>query len=78
MRLVQFDRPGGLEVIRVVEAPVPEADPGQVRVKVTACGLNFSDTMIRQGRYVADVPFPHRVVENFPVWWTPWETVFGT
>ena len=65
MKLVQFDRPGGLEVIRVVEAPVPEAGPGQVRVKVTACGLNFSDIMIRQGRYVADVPFPYRAGREF-------------
>jgi NADPH2:quinone reductase len=65
MKLVQFDRPGGLEVIRVVEAPVPEPGRGQVRVKVTACGLNFSDVMIRQGRYVTDVPFPYRVGREF-------------
>jgi len=37
MKLVQYDRPGGLQVIRIVDAPVPEAGPGQVRVKVTAC-----------------------------------------
>src|SRR5215470_2870909 len=65
MKSVQFDRPGGLEVIRVVEVPVPEPGDGQVRVKVTACGLNFSDIMIRQGRYVADVPFPYRAGREF-------------
>jgi len=65
MKLVQFDRPGGLEVIRLVEAPVPDPGPGQVRVKVGACGLNFSDIMIRQGRYVADVPFPYRAGREF-------------
>jgi len=65
MKLVQFDRPGGLEVIRVVEVPVPEPGSGQVRVKVTACGLNFSDIMIRQGRCVADVPFPYRAGREF-------------
>lgn len=65
MKLVQFDHPGGLEVIRVVDAPVPEPGPGQVRVKVTACGLNFSDIMIRQGRYVVDVPFPYHAGREF-------------
>lgn len=33
MQLVQFDRPGRLEVLRVVDAPVPEPGPEQVRVK---------------------------------------------
>jgi len=65
MKSVQFDGPGGLEVIRVVDVPVPEPGPGQVRVKVTACGLNFSDIMIRQGRYVADVPFPYQAGREF-------------
>lgn len=65
MKLVQFDRPGGLEVIRVVEAPTPEPSPSQVRVKVTTCGLNFSDVMIRQGRYVADVSFPYQAGREF-------------
>jgi hypothetical protein len=64
-KLVQFDRPGGLDVIRLVEVPVPEAGAEQVRAKVTACGLNFSDVMIRQGRYVADVPFPYRAGREF-------------
>jgi NADPH2:quinone reductase len=65
MKSVQFDRRGGLDVIRVVELPVPEPGPGQVRVKVTACGLNFSDIMIRQGRYVTDVPFPYQAGMEF-------------
>jgi NADPH:quinone reductase-like Zn-dependent oxidoreductase len=64
-QLVQFDRPGGLEVFRVVDARVPEPDPERVRERVTACGLNFSDVMIRQGRYVADVPFPYRGGREF-------------
>lgn len=65
MKAVEFERVGGPEVIRVVELPVPEPGRGEVRVKVSACGLNFSDIMIRQGRYVMDVPFPYRVGREF-------------
>lgn len=65
MRAVQFDRVGGPEVIRVVDLPIPTVHPGEIRVKVGACGLNFSDIMIRQGLYVRDVPFPYHVGREF-------------
>jgi len=65
MKAVQFDLTGGLEVIRAVDLPVPTPKPGEVRVKVEACGLNFSDIMIRQGRYVMEVPFPYRAGREF-------------
>ena len=65
MKAVQFERVGGPEVIRLVELPVPEPGSGEVRVKVSACGLNFSDIMIRQGRYVMDVSFPYSVGREF-------------
>ena len=44
---------------------MPEPGSGEVRVKVSACGINFSDIMIRQGRYVMDVPFPYPVGREF-------------
>jgi NADPH2:quinone reductase len=31
--------------------PVPEPGPGQVRLKIHACGVNFADTLIVNGRY---------------------------
>lgn len=65
MKAVQFDRAGGPEVIRVVDSPIPTPEPGEARVRVEACGLNFSDIMIRQGRYVMEVPFPYRVGREF-------------
>ncbi|WP_410587295.1 NADP-dependent oxidoreductase [Amycolatopsis sp. lyj-23] len=40
VRLASF---GGPEVLAVREVPVPEAGPGQVRVRVTAAGLNPMD-----------------------------------
>lgn len=65
MKAVQFEKAGGSEVIRVLDLPIPAPNRGEVRVKVEACGLNFSDIMIRQGRYVTEVPFPYRVGREF-------------
>ncbi|AYF76937.1 NADP-dependent oxidoreductase [Nocardia yunnanensis] len=42
-RAVQLDSFGGPEVLAVREVPVPEAGPGQVRVRVRAAGLNPMD-----------------------------------
>jgi NADPH2:quinone reductase len=65
VKAVQFEKIGGPTVIRLVDLPVPEPGSGEVRVKVSACGINFSDIMIRQGRYVMDVPFPYSVGREF-------------
>ncbi|HVX07468.1 NADP-dependent oxidoreductase [Humibacter sp.] len=42
-RAVQFESFGGPEALRIREVPVPEAGAGQLRVRVTAAGLNPMD-----------------------------------
>lgn len=42
-RAVQLDTFGGPEVLTVREVPAPPAGPGQIRVRVTAAGLNPMD-----------------------------------
>ncbi|GAA0324858.1 NADP-dependent oxidoreductase [Actinoallomurus spadix] len=42
-RAVQFESFGGPEALRVREVPVPHAGSGQIRVRVTAAGLNPMD-----------------------------------
>nr|BFD87399.1 NADP-dependent oxidoreductase [Streptomyces sp. Xyl84] len=42
-RAVQLDSFGGPEVLDVREVPAPQAGPGQIRVRVTAAGLNPMD-----------------------------------
>lgn len=59
MRVVQATRPGGPEVLAVVDVPDPSPGPEQVVVEVAAAGVNFIDTYRRSGRY--PVPFPHVV-----------------
>jgi NADPH:quinone reductase-like Zn-dependent oxidoreductase len=42
-RAVQLDSFGGIDALEVREVPAPQAGPGQVRVRVTAAGLNPMD-----------------------------------
>jgi NADPH:quinone reductase-like Zn-dependent oxidoreductase len=42
-RAVQFESFGGPEALRIREVPVPHAGSGQIRVRVTAAGLNPMD-----------------------------------
>src|SRR5689334_19601785 len=42
-RAVQFESFGGPEALSIREVPVPQAGPGQIRVRVTAAGLNPMD-----------------------------------
>ena len=51
MRAVEVDQPGGPEMLRVVEAPVPEPGPGEVLIRVAAAGLNRADILQRMGHY---------------------------
>jgi NADPH2:quinone reductase len=55
-QMVALDRFGGPEVMRWVDGPVPEPQPGEVLVDVDAIGINFADTMVRRGEYRRDQP----------------------
>jgi len=47
MRAVQVTRPKG--PLELVEREIPEPGPGQVRIKVQACGVCHSDSLTQQG-----------------------------
>jgi NADPH:quinone reductase len=51
MQRVVVDRYGGPEVLRVVEEDDPTPGPGEVRVRVLAAGVSFSDALLRAGFY---------------------------
>ncbi len=55
-RTVQFDVPGGPEVMKVVTVDVPAPAPGEVQVRHTAIGFNFIDTYQRAGIYKLPLP----------------------
>jgi NADPH:quinone reductase-like Zn-dependent oxidoreductase len=50
-RQVVIQRPGGPEVLAVVERQVPEPGPGMVRVRVLAAGVAYADILMRKGVY---------------------------
>lgn len=52
MKQVRMTKFGGPEVMEVAEVAMPEPGQGEVRVKVEAAGLNYSDIMIREGQYI--------------------------
>lgn len=58
MKAVLFDRHGGIDVLEYREAPTPNPGPGEVLVKVAACGLNHLDFWTREGLGVP-IPMPH-------------------
>ena len=51
MRQIVTTANGGVEVLKVQEAPDPGAAKGEVVVRVNAAGLNFADILARQGLY---------------------------
>ena len=61
MKAIEISAPGGPDVLRLVERPVPEAGPGEVLVKVAAAGVNRPDVLQRMGLYpppsgASDIP----------------------
>jgi len=51
MKAVEISRPGGPDVLRVVERPIPRPGPGEVLIRVVAAGVNRPDVAQREGRY---------------------------
>ena len=53
-KTIQIQQTGGPEVMKLVDLPVGNPGPGEIRIKHHACGLNFIDVYQRTGLY----PFP--------------------
>jgi NADPH:quinone reductase len=58
MLAVVAQEPGGPEVLRIEERPIPRARRGWVLVRVRAFGLNYSELLTRAGRSGEAVRFP--------------------
>ncbi len=59
MRAVLCKELRGADGLVVENVPAPVVGPGQVRLEVHACGINFADTLIIEGKYQArpELPF---------------------
>ena len=58
MQAAVVHEPGGPEVLRIEELPIPEPRPGRVLVRVRAFGLNRSELVTRRGGSGDAVRFP--------------------
>jgi alcohol dehydrogenase len=58
MKAIWFDQHGAIDVLRYGEFAEPPLEPGQVRVRVRACSLNYHDVFTRRGMPGIKVPLP--------------------
>ncbi|MCT9007112.1 alcohol dehydrogenase catalytic domain-containing protein [Streptomyces rhizosphaerihabitans] len=58
MRAVVVTQPGGLDALQVTTVPMPEPQPGWVRIKVKAFGVNESEVSTRKGESDPEVTYP--------------------
>jgi NADPH:quinone reductase len=53
---IRIDQVGGPEMMKLVDLPVGEPGPGEIRIRHHACGLNFIDVYQRTGLYTLPLP----------------------
>lgn len=56
MKAVRVDICGAPEQMSVKDVPTPQPGPGEVRIKLKACGINLIDTYHRSGLYPLTLP----------------------
>lgn len=59
MKAIVFEKHGGPDVLRYVDAPDPVANANEVLVRVKACALNHLDLWVRRGLPGVAIPLPH-------------------
>ncbi|KAJ3036959.1 NADPH:quinone reductase [Rhizophlyctis rosea] len=56
-KAVQINKQGGVDVLEVVDLPVPKVSPGKILIKNHFIGTNFIDTYQRSGLYKVPLPY---------------------
>jgi NADPH:quinone reductase len=57
MRAIEISQTGGPKVLVLRELPTPTPGAGQALIQIEACGVNFIDVYLREGRYPSKLPF---------------------
>lgn len=60
-KIVRFHKLGGPENLRFEDAPTPQPAPGEVRLRVTASGLNRAESLYYHGQYFEEPRLPSRL-----------------
>lgn len=58
MKTIRFYEVGGPEVLKYEDAERPMMAPNKVLVRIHAIGVNFADTLLRRGSYLAQPKLP--------------------
>ncbi|WP_421109014.1 hypothetical protein [Streptomyces sp. NEAU-S77] len=58
MRAVVVTQPGGLDALQATTVPMPEPQPGWVRIEVKAFGVNESEVTTRKGESDPEATYP--------------------
>lgn len=58
MKAIVFSELGGPDVMKLSDVPKPDVRPGRVLLKSHAIGVNFADTLFRQGTYALKPNLP--------------------
>ena len=58
MKALISREPGGPETLEYTDVPAPVAGPGQLLVRVLACGINYPDVLIIEDKYQTRPPRP--------------------
>jgi hypothetical protein len=53
-----MNRPGGPEVLEMIDRPEPIPGPGEALVEIAAAGVNFMDIGVRRGAFWTEMPDP--------------------
>jgi len=61
MRVIEISEPGGPDVLKIAERPIPSPGPGEILIRVDAAGVNRPEVLQRRGLYppppgASDIP----------------------
>jgi tumor protein p53-inducible protein 3 len=51
MKAIIAREPGGVDVLEMIDVPIPDPGPGELRINIRASAVNRADILQRQGRY---------------------------
>ncbi len=59
MKAIQSNSLESIDNYEAVDLPMPEPGPGEVRVKISMCGIGYVDSLVALGLYQVKPPVPH-------------------
>lgn len=62
MKAIRIEQHGGPEVLQWVDIDLPPPGPGEVRLRHTAIGINFSDINVRRGGFYQKAPMQMPII----------------